>query len=122
MCIAHSCVVFVLPCAVMTQYILLAPSCRNGAAQSAISVNNGANQLASTLTAVMGGVWSERYGKRRVLVCGFLGILWVNFIFAFTSSYSVVFFFNMWAGFVGGSLGAPINGDYMPRVHACTRP
>jgi len=89
--------------------------CLAGAAQSAISINNGANQLASMTTgarvfpfktgclplhysgnpgvhgyltgvstgnawarhaAVMGGVWAERYGKRQVLVVGFLGILW----------------------------------------------
>ena len=52
--------------------------CRAGAAQSAISINNGANQLASMTTAVVGGVLSERFGKRAVLVGAFVGILWIN--------------------------------------------
>eukprot|EP01048_Picozoa_sp_COSAG05_P019610 COSAG05_NODE_3114_length_2313_cov_7.323383_2_plen_312_part_00 len=92
-------------------------SCRAGAAQSAISINNGANQLASMLTAVAGGVWSEKYGKRAVLVCGFIGIFWINFAFAFTESFSVVFLSNLWGGLIGGVLGAPINGlmaDVLP--------
>ena len=77
-------------------------ACQAAAAQSAISINNGSNQIMSMLTSVLGGLGSDRYGKRAILTVGFSLIIGVNFIFAFTTSFTVVYLANLWGGLVGG--------------------
>eukprot|EP01051_Picozoa_sp_SAG22_P019119 SAG22_NODE_3428_length_1718_cov_3.104385_2_plen_130_part_00 len=86
-------------------------------AESALSITNGANQLMSMTTAVLGGVLGDRYGKRAVLAGGFALFVWTMVVSAFTTSFTVVLFVNLYQGLVGGVLGAPINAlmsDVLP--------
>lgn len=53
---------------------------------------------------MLGGVLGDRYGKRAVLAAGFALFVWTMVVSAFTTSYTVVLFINLYQCVCNGIL------------------